>query len=112
MKSGEVVGNLYDWNRRERGFLGVQIDPTSETADVLAVVEGSPADRAGIQKGDRIVILDGRPVRHGSRFLKRLGYFKPNDKITIEIKRAQSDITESLTIELKRRSDFLNEPNR
>lgn len=35
----------------------------------------------------------------------------PNDKVTLEVKPAVSDITESLTIKLKRRSDFLNEPN-
>ncbi len=111
MQRGKVVGRLYDWNRREQGFLGTQIDPQSETADVLSVVEGSPAQISGIRKGDRIVILDGRPVRHGRRFLQRLRYFKPNDKVTLEVKRAVSDITESLTIKLKRRSDFLNEPN-
>ena len=112
MQRGKVVGRLYDWNRREQGFLGIQIDPQSETADVLSVVEGSPAQISGIRKGDRIVILDGRPVRHGRRFLQRLRYFKPNDEVTLEVKRAVSYITESLTIKLKRRSDFLNEPNR
>ena len=64
MKDGKVSGQLYDWNRRERGFLGVQIDPQSETADIVSVIKGSPAQSAGLQKGDRIVILDGLSLIH------------------------------------------------
>ncbi len=62
-----VVADLEDDGTVTRGWLGVQIRPmTEEVADVLgydtpkgavveAVVEGSPADAAGLQNGDIIL---------------------------------------------------------
>ena len=45
-------------------FLGVrtQASPTGAGALVLDVVSGSPADKAGLQAGDVIVAVGGRPV--------------------------------------------------
>ena len=111
MKAGEIAGQLYDWNRREHGFLGVQIDPLSAPADILSVIEGSPAQTAGIRMGDRIITLDGKPVRHASSFLQRLENFKPNDEVTLKIHRADSGTTEALAVKLKHRRDFLDTPN-
>lgn len=51
------------------GGIGVEVEFADGEIIVIAPVEGSPADRAGIQPGDRIVALDGVP----------LGETKPND---------------------------------
>jgi carboxyl-terminal processing protease len=39
--------------------VGVEVDPRDETITVIATIEGSPAERAGIRAGDRIVAVDG-----------------------------------------------------
>lgn len=45
------------------GGIGVEVDFEDGRVTVIAPVEGSPADRAGIRPGDRIVAIDGQPVR-------------------------------------------------
>lgn len=55
---------------RKSGWLGIKPELTSEMRDgkatttlvVLDVVAGSPADKAGVQKGDQIVRIDGKAV--------------------------------------------------
>src|SRR5690606_13810298 len=44
------------------GGIGVEVEFDDDDVVVIAPVEGSPADRAGIRPGDHIVALDGRPL--------------------------------------------------
>jgi carboxyl-terminal processing protease len=44
------------------GGIGVEVEFEDGHIVVIAPVEGSPADRAGIRPGDEIVALDGRPL--------------------------------------------------
>jgi carboxyl-terminal processing protease len=44
--------------------LGVQIDIRDGWITIVTAVPGSPAERAGIQTGDRLIEIDGRPT-HG-----------------------------------------------
>src|SRR5215208_5719941 len=43
----------------EFGGVGIEIDDAEGALLVLAPIKGSPADRAGLLKGDRIVAIDG-----------------------------------------------------
>lgn len=55
---------------KKSGWLGINFDITSEMRDgktsesmsVLDVVPGSPADKAGVRKGDKILRIDGKAV--------------------------------------------------
>ncbi len=69
-----VITQLADHGKVERGWLGVSIQPlTKELAKtfkrdsttgalVSAVIEGSPADKAGVKTGDVIVEFNGKKV--------------------------------------------------
>ena len=69
-----VITQLAEHGTVERGWLGVSIQPmTKELAKafkrsdasgalVSAVIEGSPAEKAGVKAGDVIVELDGKKV--------------------------------------------------
>lgn len=56
---------------------------------VVAVEKGSPAERAGLQPGDVIVWMDGKPVRTCADLTDRLGY-EVGRKMDLEVKRGRS----------------------
>ncbi len=45
------------------GGVGVEVDFGEDWVTVIAPIEGSPAERAGVRPGDRIVAIDHSPVR-------------------------------------------------
>jgi len=45
------------------GGLGIQIGIKDDALTVIAPIEGTPAERAGIQAGDRIVKIEGRSTK-------------------------------------------------
>jgi carboxyl-terminal processing protease len=45
------------------GGIGVEVDLRGDTVTVLATIEGSPAEKAGIKSGDKIVAVDGEDAR-------------------------------------------------
>jgi carboxyl-terminal processing protease len=45
------------------GGLGIEITIKDRQLTVVAPIEGTPADRAGFQPGDRIVQIDGKPTK-------------------------------------------------
>src|SRR5574341_1273628 len=45
------------------GRLGIEITVRERQLTVVAPIEGTPADRAGLHAGDRIVEIDGKPTK-------------------------------------------------
>jgi carboxyl-terminal processing protease len=76
----------------EFGGIGVEVDFRNETVVVIAPIEGSPAARAGIRPGDRIVAIDGSPVRGRSmQDLIRRMRGKPGSSIIISVSRGDDE---------------------
>jgi carboxyl-terminal processing protease len=76
----------------EFGGIGVEVDFRNETVIVIAPIEGSPAARVGIRPGDRIVAIDGSPVRGRSmQDLIRRMRGKPGSTIVISVSRGDED---------------------
>jgi len=78
----ESLANFEKTGRFERPFLGVRyrmisqdlalLNDVPQGAYVVEVVEGSPADKAGIKEGDIITKIDGQPVREKDGGLAKL----------------------------------------
>jgi len=51
------------------------------------VVDGSPADDAGLRQGDVIIAIDGHQVKGISGLSKALHHFEPDDEVTITVMR-------------------------
>ncbi len=76
----------------KRGWLGISYNFTAtlregkrtETLTVFDVVKDSPAERAGVQRGDRILRIDGRPVTEDN-FSELAGQLQPGDKVSLRI---------------------------
>src|SRR6266550_3058949 len=45
------------------GGVGIEVDLRDDAITVIAPIEGSPAERAGVRSGDRIIAVDGQPAR-------------------------------------------------
>jgi carboxyl-terminal processing protease len=70
------------------GGIGVEVDFRDEAVVVIAPIEGSPAERAGVRSGDRIVAIDNAPVRgKSSDQLVRQMRGQPGSKVVLTIRR-------------------------
>lgn len=85
----------------EFGGVGVEVDFRNDVVTVIAPVEGSPAHRAGIRPGDRIVSIDKRSVRGKSMDeLVKLMRGPPNSSVDVSVRRR--DMPELLHFTLTR----------
>lgn len=65
---------------------------------VAGVTPGGPASRAGMQKGDIITALDGKPVNDIYEYMNRLKSFHKGQRINVDVKRGTEDVV--LIVEL------------
>ncbi len=90
-----VIGALEHGGSVPRGYLGVNIQPvtadmaeslgmkTAKGAIVAEAMPGTPAAEAGIKAGDVITKLNGQVVDDASDLTRRIGSFKPSDKVEL-----------------------------
>jgi len=74
--------------RKFKVTLGIMPDVSGSgvkglTAD--AVIEGRPADLAGMKKGDVIVAMEGKQVNDIYEYMSRLSEFKPGQRISVDV---------------------------
>jgi len=101
IEDGEVV----------RGYLGVlPQDMTAQMAQALdlegtrgvlipQVTEGSAADKAGIEQGDVIIEVEGRPIESASGLRNRIAEYKPGTRVDITVLRDGRRRTLTATLE-------------
>jgi putative serine protease PepD len=94
----EVVPELSRGETIDRPYLGLTTGAVSSNVEVVDVVSGGPADRAGLRAGDRIVSVDGDPVSQPGDVTGALDGQEPGDSIEIEIER--NGATEQIDVEL------------
>jgi S1-C subfamily serine protease len=73
---------------KARPYLGISVLPAeSEKAGVTVqqVTPESPAAKAGLKEGDRIVQVDTKDVRGVEKFLKGIAAKKPGEKVTLQV---------------------------
>ena len=115
-KAKPILEELMNRETREKvdsskkGYLGVTLaNLTTEAIEmynmptgafVRSVEDDSPAQEAGICKGDIIVKFDGQKVSDGDDLLDKLQYYKSGEKIEAVIARATNGEYEENTIEL------------
>lgn len=115
-KAKPILEELMNRETREKvdsskkGYLGVSLaNLTTEAIEmynmptgafVRSVEDDSPAQEAGICKGDIIVKFDGQKVSDGDDLLDKLQYYKLGEKIEAVIARATNGEYEENTIAL------------
>ncbi|MEW6743457.1 MAG: S41 family peptidase [Planctomycetota bacterium] len=79
--------------------IGMIIHTSAEPVTVLYPFPGSPAEKAGLRPGDRIVSTNGEPTLElGVEGAQKLIKGPPDTPVTLEVVKAGSGETETLTI--------------
>jgi putative serine protease PepD len=85
----------------QTGYLGVSTAPTTGGEDGALVQEvspNSPAERAGLRAGDRVVRIDGQAVESYGELAAKIRAHKPGDKITLDVVRNGDETTITATL--------------
>lgn len=108
-KTGEIV----------RPYLGVRYIPVTKllqrqnnlsvdygalisrgaTASELAVVPGSPADKAGIQENDILLTINGERIDENNNLQDRLRKYQVGDKVSVKLQRKGQEMTVDVTLD-------------
>jgi carboxyl-terminal processing protease len=83
------------------GGIGVEVDFRDERVTVLAPMEGSPAEKAGMRGGDEIVAIEGKPIR-GERLDKIITMMRGPEGSHVRITLRRAGQTEPLQLDLVR----------
>jgi serine protease Do len=106
----KVVGDFMKFGKIQRGFLGIrykEIDdqfardndlPSVRGVYVQEVIDGGAAAKAGMKKGDVILLMQGLPVNSGSELQEIITQHNPGDKITLSVFRNGNNVDLSLTL--------------
>jgi hypothetical protein len=91
-----VAQQEYDYARdgdySSRASLGVVLDPRYlQGAMVDRVYRDSPAEEAGLQRGDYIIALDGQRINSPQDLVRAISRMEPGSDVEIEFTRRQRD---------------------
>jgi Do/DeqQ family serine protease len=109
-----VMTQLIEHGQVQRGKIGVTIQPvTSDIASSLGLSEvrgalvnsveaGSPADKAGVRRGDVITAVNGESIRSGNDLRNEVSQLRPGTTTKLSVVREGKEQTLSVTVgELK-----------
>jgi len=80
-------------------WIGVRFDRTATT--VLRIIPGSPAEKAGLQVGDIVLSLDGKPATSAPFLVNEVRTRPAGAKVTLVARRGTRDVTLILTVETR-----------
>lgn len=100
----DVLGQLVATGKVTRAYLGVYIQNISpglertfgvgagEGVLVSDIITGSPAETAGIESGDIITKVDGKPVRSTEELINEISFKSVGARVDLEIVRRQETL--------------------
>ena len=114
----KAIDQIITKGKVEHGWLGVYFEPlTEETIKTLnlknidkgvyvtQVIEGSPADKAGIKTGDVLIELNGKKLVKSNDLMQAIGNSSPGTKVTFKFSRdgkiSEKEVTLGDRTELK-----------
>ena len=99
-----VVEQLLSGDEIRYAYLGVSLgEATDEGVELSSVVDGGPADEAGLRAGDVVTQVDGGEVSEPDEVREAVAAKEPGDELTLEVRRG--DDTETFEVELGERPE-------
>jgi serine protease Do len=118
-----VIDDLIEDGKIDRGYIGVYIDQIDETMAkglgldkvkgvlVQGLVEDGASKSAGIEKGDVILEIDGKPVNSPSELQSKIVFYKAGDKVEVKIWRDGKSINKTVTLKAREEDLAVNSDN-
>lgn len=98
----DLLPNLLQNGRVKRGWLGASVRDVGEgdarSVMVVEVVAGGPAERSGVKVGDRLLAIQGKPVKRYRQLLRRVALLPPGATVQLVIKRGERSLQLSLAL--------------
>jgi putative serine protease PepD len=79
------IGVTFDSIDSAAAAVQIGLQPDARGAAVVAVFADSPASKAGLQEGDVVVAVDGKPMRSAGDMSKALTAHKPGDSLVLDV---------------------------
>ncbi|MFN5247306.1 MAG: Do family serine endopeptidase [Ignavibacteria bacterium] len=110
-----VALDIIEDGKVDRGYIGISLRPVDEVSakslklDKVAgalvddIIKDSPAEKAGIEAGDVILELDGKPVNSSNDLQSLVAQRRAGDKVNLKIWRDGKSLSKSVV--LKKRDD-------
>jgi serine protease Do len=110
-----VLESIIETGEVRRGFLGASVVDVTQSmvesydlkvnsgAFIGGVLENQPADKAGLQPGDVVTKVDGRPCTGGTELVNYIAGRRPGNSIDLEVNRAGKTL--NVRVELQERTD-------
>jgi len=99
--SPESFRNMNDDTRGEFGGLGIEITMEGGLVKVITPIEGTPADKAGVEAGDFIIKIDNKQVK-GMSLMDAVKLMRGKIGTSIEITVRRPEIDEDLKFKITR----------
>ncbi|WP_295637736.1 DegQ family serine endoprotease [uncultured Mailhella sp.] len=108
--ASKVINDLREGKKVSRGWLGVTIQDVDEnTAKALglksskgaligSVLDGEPADKAGLRAGDVIVRVGGTDIDSASAVTRSVASLKPDTKVDVVVLRNGKEVKTTVTL--------------
>ncbi len=93
----ELLPHLLDIERRQRVRFGLEV--SGAQAQVLSVAADTPAARAKLRRGDRILRFNGEPLDNGIDYYVHLLSRRPGDDVRLVVQRGDQELEKSLQLE-------------
>ncbi len=106
----ETIAQLIANGSVTRGWLGIQLQEVDgdiasalgvkDNSGVLVaeVIDGTPAEKGGLESGDVITAINGAPVPNPNMLSRRVASFPPGEKIDVKILRDGKEKTIKVTL--------------
>lgn len=98
------VGKQPEVTVKAQGVLGLAIEPAPEGARVAEILGGSPADAAGLRKGDRLIAIAGHRVKSLDDAHEAVAKLTPGDSVAIVVRRDGAD--DDMTFQIRAAEGF------
>ncbi|MFT3882545.1 MAG: PDZ domain-containing protein [Gemmatales bacterium] len=91
-----VLPKLKEGKTLRKGRMGVLMkneDPVMTESEITSVTLESPASKLGLKVGDKVVAVDGKPIKNQAQFLHAMGPKYEGDTISLKIKRGDQELS-------------------